>query len=116
MPQRALKRDTVKGRSLRRDQTPEEQTLWLILRNRFQSRKFRRQWPIGGYIVDFVCFESHLIVELDGSQHADEGARAYDAARAEVLEAAGFKVIRFWNKAVREDFDSVVQEIQRHLN
>ncbi len=114
MPQRTLRQGTIKARSLRRAQPPEEQTLWLALRNRFQGQKFRRQWPVGGYIVDFVCFETHLIVELDGSQHAEEAARAYDAVRTEVLEAAGFKVLRFWNNEVTMNLEGVVEMIKTH--
>ncbi len=106
----------MKARELRRNQTPEEQVLWRALRNRFLNVKFRRQWPIGGYIVDFVCFEAKLIVELDGSQHAEEAARAYDAVRTEFLEAAGFTVIRFWNNEVRENLDGVLETIQRNLS
>ena len=89
--------------------------LWLALRNRFLNVKFRRQCPIGGYIVDFVCFEARLIIELDGSQHAEETARAYDTVRSEFLEAGGFKVIRFWNNEVRENLEGVLERLQNHL-
>lgn len=89
--------------------------MWLVLRNRFQGQKFRRQWPISGYIVDFVCFETHLIVEPNGSQHAEEAARVYDAVRTEVLEAAGFSVVRFWNNEVRTNLEGVVEIIRTNV-
>jgi len=89
--------------------------LWRVLRNRFQAVKFRRQQPIGPYIVDFVCHEARLVIELDGSQHAEQAARAYDAIRTQFLEADGFKVIRFWNNEVRANLEGVVQAIQLHL-
>lgn len=110
-----MTRGTLRARELRREQTPEEQMLWQAVRNNALGVKFRRQWPVAGYIVDFVCFEAKLMVELDGSQHAEERARAYDAARTEVLEAGGFRVLRFWNNEVRTNLESVVQSIQRHL-
>jgi very-short-patch-repair endonuclease len=77
--------------------------------------KFRRQWPIGGYIVDFVCFERHLIIELDGSQHAEESAMVYDAERTQFLETGGFTVIRFWNSEIKANLDGVLQTVHLHL-
>ncbi len=70
---------------------------------------------MGGYVVDFVCFEAKLIVELDGSQHAEEAARDYDAVRTEFLEAGGFTVLRFWNNEVRKNLEGVLLEIQKRL-
>lgn len=115
MATRAVSRGALKARELRRNQTPEEQVLWRALRNRFLNVKFRRQWPIGGYIVDFVCFEAKLMIELDGSQHAEEAARAYDVVRTQFLEAGGFKVVRFWNSEIRENLEGVLLEIQSYL-
>ena len=115
MTTRAVRKGTLRARALRRTQTVEEKTLWLALRNRFLNVKFRRQWPMGGYVVDFVCFEAKLIVELDGSQHAEEAARDYDAVRTEFLEAGGFTVLRFWNNEVRKNLEGVLLEIQKHL-
>ncbi len=89
--------------------------LWRALRNRFQTLKFRRQQPIGPYIADFVCYQAKLVIELDGSQHAGESARAYDAVRTEFLEAGGFRVLRFWNSEVRFNLQGVIQSIQTHL-
>ena len=101
---------TGRARRLRRDWTKAEARLWLCLRNRqLDGFKFRRQLPIDRYFADFACLEAKLIVELDGGQHADEAA--YDAARTEVLEQAGFRVLRFWNHAVLTELDGVLHEI-----
>jgi very-short-patch-repair endonuclease len=75
--------------------------------------KFRRQYPLAGYIVDFVCLPVHLIVELDGGQHLD--ALKYDAVRTSVLEGRGYRVLRFWNDDVLLRTDDVVAEIFRVL-
>jgi len=73
--------------------------------------KFRRQLPISGYIVDFVCLEEKVIVEVDGGQHNDR--QVQDARRTAVLEKSGFRVLRFWNNEVLEKLDSVLEEILR---
>ncbi len=104
----------MRARQLRRDQTPKERVVWRELRAGRLGLKFRRQWPVDGYVVDFVCFEARLIVELDGGQHAAEDARAYDAARTAVLEAGGFTVLRFWNSEVRQNLPGVLESIHRH--
>jgi adenine-specific DNA-methyltransferase len=75
--------------------------------------KFRRQVPIGRYFADFACMEARLIIELDGGQHSER--LEYDAARTEVLEQAGFHVLRFWNHHVLTEFDGVLQEISAVL-
>jgi len=80
---------------MRHSPTEAEQKLWLLLRDRrFATYKFRRQVPIGSFIVDFLCPAQKLIVELDGSQHADS---AYDAKRDAWLTGAGFHILRIWN-------------------
>ena len=84
---------TTRARSLRRDSTDAEHAMWRILRNRqLAGFKFRRQQPLGRFIVDFVCFSHRLIIEIDGSQHADNAA---DAQRTAWLEREGFRVLRF---------------------
>jgi very-short-patch-repair endonuclease len=84
------------ARRLRRHATEEEVRLWSLLRDRrFAEYKFRRQVPIGRYIVDFACLESRLIVELDGSQHAES---ARDAVRDAWLERQHFRIVRVWNR------------------
>ena len=97
------------ARSMRRDPTEAEDRLWGALRGRRLDRiKFRRQVPVGSYIADFVCPEAMLIVEIDGSQHADS---EYDVARAADLRMHGFRVLRFWNDDVLRDLDSVCDTI-----
>jgi len=105
---------TAFAKGLRRNQTDAEAKLWSRLRNRqLANRKFRRQFPIGGYIADFVCIEAKLVVELDGGQHTD--AAAYDSRRTTEFEACGFFVMRFWNDDVLEDTESVLATIHSVL-
>ena len=95
---------------MRHVSTDAEARLWWHLRAaRFRGLKFRRQQPIGDYIVDFVCFERKLIVEVDGSQHL--AAIDRDDARTAWLESVGLWVLRFWNDDVLRDARSVMQEI-----
>jgi crossover junction endodeoxyribonuclease RuvC len=104
----------LKARLLREKSTPAEKTLWQRLRNkRFKSLKFRRQYPIGPYIVDFVCLSQKLIIELDGSQHLDQ--IVYDAERTQYFEHFGFCVLRFWNNEVFQQLPSVLLKIDNQL-
>jgi len=97
-------------KSLRTNQTDAESRLWYHLRGRrFQEWKFRRQHILQGYIVDFVCLERKLVIELDGGQHADQ--QAYDNRRTQALEKDGFKVIRFWNDDVLTNLEGVLETI-----
>jgi len=97
------------ARSLRSHQTEAERSLWRLLRDRrLQSMKWRRQVPIGTYIVDFVCFEHRLIVECDGSQHAD---CRRDMERDAWLREQGFTITRFWNHEIMREEESVVNTI-----
>ena len=106
---------TDKAQSLRRRMTVVEKELWITLRaKRFAGFKFRRQAPIGRYIVDFVCFEQKLIIELDGGYHIK--TQEYDQARTQWLECQGFKVIRFWNDDIYEKLDTVMESIRQHLS
>jgi crossover junction endodeoxyribonuclease RuvC len=98
---------------LRTDQTDVEAKLWLRLRNGQFGVKFRRQSPILGYVADFLSNDARLIVELDGGQHAESKT---DARRTEVLEQAGFRVLRFWNNEVNENLDGVLQTIADAVN
>ena len=98
------------ARKLRRDQTDAERVLWFRLRDRrVNGFKFRRQVPIGGYIVDFCCEASRLVVEIDGGQHAIRGEQ--DARRTADLEGWGYLVLRFWNNDVLRNTDGVVETI-----
>lgn len=107
---------TPLARQLRKQATKEEQMLWHHLRSRQLGWKFRRQAPLCGYIVDFVCFDQKVIIELDGSQHAQAAHRMADEKRDEALRAAGFRVLRFWNHQVRESIDAVLEHIYEVCN
>ena len=99
-----------RARQLRKNPTDAERLLWQKLRFwQVDGRKFRRQQPLGGYIVDFVCLERRLIVELDGGQHADRNA--YDKKRDDWLRNQGFVILRFWNHDVLNNIDGVVEQI-----
>lgn len=99
-----------RAKALRREQTRFEAELWQQLRaKRFGAFKFRRQQPIGPYIVDFVCFHGCLIVELDGSQHLQN--QAYDTHRDEWLKSQGFRVLRVWNNDWISMRESVLEKI-----
>ena len=104
------------ARALRRNQTDAERKLWFILRSRqFAGFKFRRQQPIGPYIADFVCFETKLIIELDGDQHGSDQGVAHDKVRAEHLEKKGFRIARFPNHEIHKRLDMVRDIIAHHL-
>ena len=91
-----------RARKLRRSATDAEQTLWELVRDRrLGGHKFRRQVAIGPYIVDFLCRERQLILELDGSQHQDQ--TTYDAKRTAWLNTKGHEVIRLWNNEFLQD-------------
>ena len=105
------------ARYLRKSQTPQEQKLWNLLRNRqLLGYKFKRQYPIGNYIVDFVCREKRLVIELDGGQHNIAVNINYDFLRSEYIKQRGFKVIRFWNKEIDENIEGVIAKITEELN
>ena len=99
------------SRSLRKTMTEEEARLWVVLRHDF-NEKFRRQEPIGPYIVDFVCYEHRLIIEVDGVQHAESER---DQKRDEYLADVGFRVLRVWNGNVMHDLDLVTDWIEGEL-
>ena len=102
-------------KSLRLSQTDVESTFWYHLKNRnFYGFKFRRQHQLQGFIVDFVCLQKKIIIELDGSQHCEQ--EKYDAIRTQKLEADGYKVIRFWNNEIIENLDGVLEELHKILH
>ena len=87
-----MKKNTDLARELRKNQTPQEKKIWNLLRNhQFYGYEFRRQYPIGDYIVDFICREQKIIVEIDGSQHNTSEHIHYDAERTKYLESKGYK-------------------------
>ena len=99
------------ARSLRENLTDAERRLWRALKHRqIDEAKFRRQAPIGKFIVDFVCFERGIVIEIDGGQHADQ--TVHDDQRTRWLESQGFCVLRFWNNDVLVNTDGVVETIR----
>lgn len=108
---------TIKARSLRKNMTEQERRLWQYLRKRsINNLKFRRQYPIGNYIVDFVCIEKKLVIEVDGGQHNQNDNISYDKSRTQYIEKLGYKVIRFWNNEIDNNIDGVYEEILKYLN
>ena len=102
------------ARSLRRSLTDAERRLWSRLRDRrLAGCKFRRQHTVAEFVVDFVCLERGLIIELDGGQHPAQAR--YDARRTKALEEHGFTVMRFWNDDVLARTDAVLESISRAL-
>jgi len=103
-------------RDLRNNAMPAEARLWECLKQRrLQGRKFRRQHSIGAYVVDFYCPAEKLVVELDGAPHQDALRRVYDAERASYLVEQGLQIVRFDNRTVFEDLDTVLEGIAWHF-
>ena len=103
------------ARVLRNNATPAEQVLWQQLKLlKLEGRHFRRQVPISRFIADFACHYPKLVVELDGGQHSDQ--LVHDADRSKILEAHGFRVLRFWNSEVFEAIEGVVDRIRHEIN
>ena len=98
------------ARGLRKNQTDAESLLWRQLRNRQLSGfKFRRQHPVGEFIVDFCCTERQLIIEIDGGQHSWQSEP--DRARTLCLESKGYKVVRFWNDQVLTELEALLKAV-----
>lgn len=103
------------AKALRSNQTEAEKRLWYHLRaHRFMGLKFRRQKPMGRYIVDFVCVERRLIIELDGGQHAEQ--LTYDHQQDAWLRSQGYMVLHFWNNDVMQQLEGVLEQIRRALS
>jgi very-short-patch-repair endonuclease len=106
-----VSRSTRRARAMRHEPTEAERALWKRLRFRqINGLKFRRQVPVGPFIADFLCFEVRLILEVDGSQHAEDRAD-YDLRRTAYLERQGYRVLRFWNGDVLARPESVMEAI-----
>ena len=104
------------ARQLRKEQSNAEGYLWSFLRGRrFCGFKFRRQRPIGPFVVDFCCMEAMLVIELDGGQHKTAEAMDYDETRTEFLKLTGFKVLRFWDNEVFSNTAGVLERIRSNL-
>jgi very-short-patch-repair endonuclease len=105
---------TQNARRLRSAMTDAERRLWHSLRVRqIDGQKFRRQYPLGRYIVDFVCLERRLIVEVDGGQHSER--QVEDTIRSQWLRNKGFRVVRFWNNEIMSNLDGVTTVIGQAL-
>ena len=101
------------ARALRRNRTEAEKRLWQRIRNRqVEDAKFVFQYPIGPYVADFACRSLRLVIELDGGQHADN---LDDIERTRLIEAHGFRVIRFWNNDVLGNTDGVLEIIRQEI-
>jgi len=104
-----------RARRLRREMTEAEKRIWYLLRrHQLEGRNFRRQVPIGPYVVDFACLPARLVIELDGGQHADRAAQ--DEKRTAWLRSNGYRVIRFWNNDVLQNTEAVIEQILAALN
>jgi len=109
-----MKQNVELARKLRKNSTPQERTMWNMLRNhQFYGLEFKRQYPIGDYIVDFICREKKLVVEIDGGQHNEDLNIRADSVRTQYLNNKGYKVIRFWNSDIDNNIESVYKELMR---
>ena len=105
------------AKDLRTEQTDCENILWYHLRaKRLNDIKFRRQVPIGKYIVDFVNLGKKLVIELDGSQHSETNQLIYDEQRTEFLNRLGYKVIRFCDNEIINNIENVLNKIAEEYN
>lgn len=103
-------------KKLRKNATPQEIIAWSRLRaKRFHNLKFKRQYPIGKYIVDFICLDKKLIIEIDGSQHKEKNQEIYDKERTEFLESLGFRILRFWNNEINNNLEGVFLKIEEFI-
>jgi very-short-patch-repair endonuclease len=100
----------VLAKALRKRMTDAERRLWRHLRNReLGGWKFRRQYPVGPYIVDFIYVEKNLVIEGDGGKHAEK--EELDIQRSEYLNKMGYRVFRFWNNQVLQETEAVLEKI-----
>ncbi|HTA82875.1 MAG TPA: endonuclease domain-containing protein [Bacteroidia bacterium] len=105
-----------RAKLLRQNATEAEKTLWKRLcKNQLHGFRFRQQHPIGKFIADFYCTNANLIIELDGEIHLKEDTNERDAGRQYELERLGLTVLRFTNKEVLENIESVIERIKLHL-
>jgi very-short-patch-repair endonuclease len=101
------------SQELRKEATDAERFLWRFLRGKQLGVKFRRQHPFSNCVLDFVCLERKLVIELDGGQHAETASA--DNERTRFLQVAGFRVLRFWNNQVFQETEAVIESIMAAL-
>jgi very-short-patch-repair endonuclease len=111
------KRETVElAKELRKSMTPAEEFLWGKLRNRqFLGLKFRRQHPVEIFVVDFICIEKYLVIEVDGEIHQTPEQKEWDVNRAAEIEKYGLTILRFTNKEVMNHTEKVLQKIREYV-
>ncbi|MBQ9295946.1 MAG: endonuclease domain-containing protein [Paludibacteraceae bacterium] len=103
------------ARNMRETPTEAESILWKYLRDKQLGYKFRRQQIIDNYIVDFVCLEKTLIIEIDGKYHNDTNQKEYDQTREQKLSTQGYTTIRFTNEEITNNIDNTILCIKQHL-
>ena len=105
------------ARMLKKNSTIQEKRLWNLIKNRqFHNLRFKRQVPIGNYIVDFLCPERHIVIEIDGGYHLESEQAERDLARTDELNRMGYKVLRFTNEEVLGDIDRVLETIAEEID
>ena len=110
-----FKRDAA--RRLRKNETDAKSRLWRYLRRlETHGTHFRRQMPIGNFVVDFACPAAHLIIEVDGSQHSEDVGRRRDHQRTQWLQSEGYRVLRFWNSEIAREINAVLDVIYAEIN
>ena len=104
------------AKKLRDNQTRSELILWQYLKQKPKGYKFRRQHPIGIYILDFYCHALKLVIEADGGIHTDEQVRQHDIERQQNLEVHGLKFLRFTNSEIENNIESVISVIKKYID
>jgi len=103
------------ARRMRKNPTESEAVLWTFIRDKQLGYRFRRQQIIDDYIVDFICLEKKLIIEVDGKYHSDGEQREFDAMRQNKLLSEGYRIIRFTNEEVSTHIEQTVECIKKYL-
>ena len=109
-------KETYKRKTLRNNMPHAEVILWSKLKGKQTGCKFRRQYSVGGFAIDFVCPEIKLAIEVDGDSHYTEGAKYRDMERQKIIEHYGFIFLRFTNKEIKENLNGVLIKIQQCIN
>jgi very-short-patch-repair endonuclease len=102
-----------KARDLRNNMTEQERKMWSVIKNRqFFGYRFLRQYCIGNFIVDFICREKKIIIEIDGGQHNNPNDIEYDIKRTNYLNTLGYTIIRFWNNEINDNIEGVYNKLK----